>query len=52
MRLGLSKNNLCCLCEEHEESLFHLFRDCTEVRLIWQFFIQIDNAGDFHACNH
>ena len=49
-RLGMSEMDLCCICDEHEESLFHLFRDCAEVHLVWQYFVRVDSGVDFYTC--
>lgn len=50
--LGHTDDNSCCFCAGHEESLLHLFRDCDEVRLIWQYFIWMDGAREFYTCHH
>lgn len=39
MRLSLTNNNLCPACDNQEENLLHLFRDCDYASVQWQFFI-------------
>ena len=46
MQFEMSHSNLCPSCVELEETLFRLFRDCSDSKLVWQFFIRIDARGN------
>nr|KYP60329.1 Putative ribonuclease H protein At1g65750 family [Cajanus cajan] len=47
-RFGLSETDRCVGCQVHFETLLHLFSDCYETCLIWQFFIRKDNGVTFY----
>lgn len=49
MRLSLTNNNLCPACDNQEENLLHLFRDCDYASVQWQFFIWRNDGNEFYS---
>ena len=34
---GIKEHNLCTFCTEHKESIIHLFCECKETKILWDF---------------
>lgn len=46
LRLGVSMNNICPVCTNQVENLFHTFRDCDHAKEVWNK-ILISNTSNF-----
>ena len=36
MKVSISKSAICRICNQHPETLLHLFTKCTKVKIFWQ----------------
>jgi len=44
-------DNLCTVCEKHEEYVRHLFRDYLDSKLVLQFFFRTWSSNAFYSTN-
>lgn len=47
MRRGMTQSNLCPLCNNGEENLLHVFRDCTAAAQVWNLISESKFRNDF-----
>lgn len=47
----MSTSDLCPICGGEAESLFHVFRDCNRIRMLWKC-LKIPNIGGFYSSSN